>query len=89
MKRIVLQSDILQDMDAKIKSGEVLLLPSGFVRTNPNYQPERSKREDSSLVRCMESESEGYFVSAQVSGTNEWIGMRCSEHDGNIVREVQ
>ena len=52
-------------------------------------QPERSKREDSFDVRCMESESKGYFVTAQIAGTSDWIEMRCSEHCSNAVREVQ
>lgn len=54
-----------------------------------NNQPDQNKEEDSYQVRCLETESNAYFSVAQVSGTNDWIKMRCSEHCGNTVREVQ
>jgi hypothetical protein len=35
MKKIVLETDILQEVDKKIESGKLIRLPGGFVKRNP------------------------------------------------------
>lgn len=66
------------------------------------YQPERSKREDKCFVimgskECiamdavLSDESKQYMNNShiQINHNGKKYLMRCSEHDGNIVREVQ
>jgi hypothetical protein len=66
------------------------------------YQPERSKREDFCLTKladqyieeweplpfCRHAESEEFYIKG-VYDFSDWLKqkMRCSEHDGNIVRD--
>ena len=53
-----------------------------------HYQPERSKREDLQYCSCCDEVI--YCRNCNHENTDcKKCKMRCSEHDGNIVREVQ